>query len=320
MFKYKHIYIASCGKESGIYHYVTEGENIIFKEMTQLDRVMYMCIEGEKLYAILREPFEDNKNSAIVTLDINDDGSLSNLSKPISTLGEVCAHLDVCDGKVFAANYISGSVVKLPDTLSEHKGMGVNLPRQDKAHCHFTGITPDKKYVLVCDLGIDKIVTYDMNLNYVGEASVPAGFGARHLAFSPDGKLCYCVNELVSSVSVFRYNDGSLEYLETYATLPNDFKEKNTAAAIRIEGGYLYVSNRGHNSVAVMKIEGERLSNPKYFDCGGDGPRDININGDYLFSTNQQTNDVTVLKIKDGELTLTDTVFTMTDPLNVIFN
>lgn len=319
MFKYNHVYIASCGKESGIYHYVTEGDSIIFKEITPLDRVMYMCIEGQKLYAILREPYEDNKNSGIVSFDIADDGTLTNQSQITSTMGEVCAHLDVIDGKIFAANYISGSVALLPDKLITHIGTGVNQPRQDKPHCHFTGITPDKKYVLVCDLGIDKIVTYDMNLNYVGEASVPAGYGARHLVFSPDGKICYCVNELVSSVSVFRYNDGSLEYLKTYTTLPDDFKEKNTAAAIRIEGGYLYVSNRGHNSVAVMKIEGERLSNPKYFYCGGDGPRDININGDYLFSTNEQTNNVTILKIKDGELTLTDTVFTMTDPLNVIF-
>ncbi len=320
MFKYKHIYIASCGKESGIYHYIVKDDKITFESITHLDRVMYMCIEGKKLYAILREPFEDSKNSAIVTLDINFDGSLSNLSKPISTLGEVCAHLDVCDGKVFAANYISGSVVKLPDTLSEHKGMGVNLPRQDKAHCHFTGITPDKKYVLVCDLGLDEIVTYDMDLNVVSSVKVPDGYGARHLAFSQDGKIVYCVNELVSSVSVFKYNDGKLTHIKTYKTLPDDFKEKNTAAAIRIQGGYLYVSNRGHDSVAVMKIDGETLSEPTYFACGGSGPRDININGDYIFSTNQQTNDVTVLKINGDKLELTDITFKMVDPLNVIFN
>ena len=82
----------------------------------------------------------------------------------------------------------------------------------------------------------------------------------------------------------------------------------------------MYVSNRGHDSIAVMKIDGETLSEPTYFACGGSGPRDININGDYIFSTNQQTNDVTVLKINGDKLELTDITFKMVDPLNVIFN
>ena len=134
MFKYKHIYIASCGKESGIYHYIVKDDKITFESITHLDRVMYMCIEGQKLYAILREPFEDNKNSGIVSFDIADDGTLINQSDITSTMGEVCAHLDVMGDKIFAANYISGSVALLPDTLKTHTGIGVNQPRQDKPH------------------------------------------------------------------------------------------------------------------------------------------------------------------------------------------
>ncbi len=83
---------------------------------------------------------------------------------------------------------------------------------------------------------------------------------------------------------------------------------------------HIYIASCGKQSGIYHYItEGERLLEPKYFDCGGEGPRDININGDYLFSTNQQSKDVTVLKINDGELILTNTKFTMTDPLNVIF-
>ncbi len=319
MFKYTHTYIAACDKEGGIYHLVTNGVTVALKEKTELDRVMYMFIDNNKLYAVLRAPFSDSGYSGIVSFDIDDNGRLVNMSNLVSTDGEVCAHLCVTDGKIFAANYISGSVSLLGEKTVTHSGSGVNLPRQDKPHCHFAGISPDGKYILVCDLGLDTIFTYDINLNLIRKANVPAGYGARHLAFSNDGRLVYCVNELVSSVSVFEYNDGVLTLLKTYNALPDDFKEKNTAAAIRIDRDFLYVSNRGHNSIAVFKIVGNTLGEPEYFDCGGIAPRDININGDYLFSTNEGTNNVTLHKINNGKLSNTGIKFDMPDPLNVIF-
>ncbi len=120
------------------------------------------------------------------------------------------------------------------------------------------------------DLGIDSIVVYDRDLNYVSSARVPDGNGPRHAIFSPDGSLCYCLNELSSSVSVFRYNDGEFAYLADYPALPDSFTEKNTAAAIRYHNGYVYTSNRGHNSITVFKVHGEKLVPCSFVPCGGE--------------------------------------------------
>lgn len=319
MFKYKNIYIAACDSQGGIYHYKVQDEKIVFCEKTLLDHPMFLCIENNKLYAIQREPFQNNL-SGVVCFDLDADGKPVNKSEIICTGGAAGCHLSVNNGSVFVANYLSGSITKLGEKLVTHTGMGVNLPRQNTAHCHFTGLTPDKKYILVCDLGLDTVFTYDLDLNLVSKAYVPAGYGCRHIAFSNDGTLAYCVNELKSSVSVFEYSNGVLNYLDTYSALPDDFTTLNTAAAVRVDKGYLYVSNRGHNSVAVFKINDKKLEKPEYFSCGGEGPRDININGEYLFSTNEQTNNVTLHKIENGKLQFIKVVDTVPDPLCVIFN
>ncbi len=317
----KHIYIVACDEQGGIYHYVLENGEFIFREKKNAYMLNYIKEYGGKLYATKRNADNDKQSlGAVVSYDILPDGSLGEERLVACTHGEAICHLCVNGEKVFAANYLSGSVFATPDILVTHSGIGVNLPRQDKPHCHFTEFTPDGKYVAVCDLGLDTVFTYDFDLKLVSTARVPLGKGCRHLAFSPDGRLCYCVNELSSDVSVFTYDNGVFTYLETYPALPEDFKEKNTAAAIRLDRGYVYVSNRGHNSIAVLKVQGDRLSPAEFFSCEGEGPRDINILGDYLLSANEQTNNVTAFKIKDGKLEFIGEIATMPDPLCILFN
>ena len=232
-------------------------------------------------------------------------------------MGIVPCHLSVIDGDVYTVNYLSGNVVKIPDTVSAHSGRGPHPTRQTEAHTHFVSPTPDGKYVLCTDLGIDSIFIYTRNLEKVSVAKVPDGYGARHLAFSDDGKLVYCVNELISSVSVFDYDDGKLAYLDTYDCLP-DFKEKNTAAAIRVNGKYLYISNRGADTITRLEINGKTLRLLENTPCGGKNPRDFLVVDDLVFCTNEFTNDVTVLKLKDGKPALTDVKLDMPNPLCVI--
>lgn len=320
MFKNDYIYIAACDTDGGIYRYKMDEEKITFVDKTSVALPMYFYVENDKFYTILRNP-NGQENSGVVCFDIENDGSLCNMQDLGTTNGAAGCHLTVNNGDVYVANYISGSVSKIGKKVVSHSGVGVNLPRQNSAHCHFTGLTPDKKYILVCDLGLDTIFTYDLNLNLVSTAKVPLGYGCRHLAFSDDGKLVYCVNELVSSVTVFKYNNGELYTLDTYKAIPDDYNGPvNTAAAIRVDRGYVYVSNRGHDSIAVFKINGEKLEKAEFFSCEGEGPRDININGDYLFSTNQNTNDVTVFKIKNGRLDFINKLDAMPNPLCVVFN
>ena len=102
------------------------------------------------------------------------------------------------------------------------------MPRQDTAHTHFVNLSPDKKYLLCCDLGLDSIYTYDFDLNVKSVAKVESGEGARHLAYSSDGKYVYCVNELGSSLSVFKYDNGNLNLCNTYSCILENTNE-NTA-------------------------------------------------------------------------------------------
>ena len=295
------IYIASCVKGGGIYHYtLSENNTLDFCEKTTLDEPMYMIIRNEKMYILLRQPDEKTNFSGELSIDIDGTGKLFAPSRIISTKGVVACHLEVSDDNIYAVNYLSGSVIKLPDTLVTHSGHGLHKVRQAAPHTHFVHVSPDGKYILVTDLGLDKIFVYDKDLKLVSEVSVPSGHGPRHLAFSDDGKIVYCVNELGSSVSIFSYSDGKLNLKNTISALPKDFSGDNISAAIRIKDNYLYVSNRGHNSISVFEIKDSyNIVLKECVDCGGNSPRDFNIIDDVLICTNEKSDNVTVFKLNN---------------------
>ena len=298
------IYIASCDQNGGIYHFdLDETGKMKKKGFTPMDRPMYMVIKDRKMYILLRAPFDDNNESGLIAYDIDDDGKLINPSEIISTKGEVACHLAVYGELVYCVNYISGSVIRLPEgKLVAHEGKGINPKRQESAHTHFVDVTPDDKYITVTDLGLDTIFIYDKNLNLVNKAEVPKGHGVRHLIFSDDGKICFSANEFESTVSAFEYNDGNLKIVDTVRALPEDFCEESTASAIRIDNGKIYVSNRGHNSISVFEYEDNTLKRTGMFSCFGDSPRDFKVIGDYIISTNEKSNSVTVLNKETMEL------------------
>ncbi|MBQ8357027.1 MAG: lactonase family protein [Clostridia bacterium] len=299
--KKPYVYISSCHEKGGIHRFGWGPDGLLTPvDVTPLDRPMYTIIEGDRLYAVLRAPFADNEHSGVLSFQIEKDGSLTHPSDPVSTNGLVGCHLCIKNGRVYVTNYTSGSVAGLPDLLVTHGGSSVHPTRQTSAHTHFVTPTPDGRYLLVTDLGMDRIFTYDPDLSLVDMADAPVGNGPRHLAFSQDGALCYCVNELASSVSVYRYTDGALEHLADYPALPDDFKGENTAAAIRCINGHVYVSNRGHDSITCFKIVGEGLERCGSFSCEGKSPRDFIVTGDRLICTNEQDNSVTVFEMRDN--------------------
>lgn len=298
-------YISSCCENGGIYHYVmSDNGEVEFRKKTNCKNPMYSVIDNDKMYIILRDPFSTNTESGITYYDINSDGTLSDAAHEIiSTKGEVCCHLCVDSSNVYAVNYISGSVIKLPDKLVIHHGSGPNTKRQDKAHAHFVSVSPSGEYVYVVDLGMDKIMTYDKDLNFVSSTSAPAGIGPRHLAFSDDGKYAFCINELDSSVSVYLISGSELILKQTVSTLPEGCGIKNTAAAIRFRDGHVYASNRGHNSIACFEFANNELVLKHIVDCGGAGPRDFNFVGDnYIVCTNENSNNVTFFKLDNDNL------------------
>lgn len=315
------IYIASCDANGGIYQYrMEESGKLVLISKTALDRPMYMTIEEQTFYAVLLKPFSDTADSGIVSFMINGKGMLENQSPLISTKGEVACHVTVKDGIAYCANYISGSIIKMPDNLVLHQGSNVHPVRQTQPHPHFVSFTPDKKYLLVADLGMDQILVYDENLNFISSVNMPKGHGARHLAFSRDGKTVFCANELGNTVSVLNYQEGRLDLVDTFAALEEGYTEESTIAAIRVVENTLYVSNRGHDSISCFEINGNKLTLFDIVPCGGRSPRDINItpDGEYMLCTNERSNTVTVLKINNKKLYLTDTKIELMSPLCIV--
>lgn len=299
--RHSDIYIASCSKKGGIYHYIlAQDGSLELKESCKIDRPMYMTIANDKMYILLREPYENLDDSGLVICDIEKNETFAKLSEVVSTKGKCACHLAVCDGKAYVVNYLSGSVILMPDKIKVHSGNSVNKDRQESSHPHFVCETPDKKYMAVTDLGTDEVYFYTKDMEYFSKVSAPKGAGPRHIVFT-DGYM-YCANELHSSVSVYYYHDGKACLKKTYSTLPEDFKGESTVAAIRTDGNYLYVSNRGHNSIAEFEIFGDNLKLRRFIGVYGKSPRDFNVFGEYIISTNELSDNVTVISKQNGEL------------------
>lgn len=312
-----HIYILSCEIEGGIYHYLFEDGDFRFVEKTYLDRPMYAIIRNDKIYVILREIDTVTHFGGLLSFDIDENGCLTNQKEIESTNGKVPCHLEVVDNSKYVVNYLSGNIVKIGEKTVIHSGKGVHHTRQEAPHTHFVCVSPDKKHILCTDLGIDTIFICDTDLNEEFTVKVPDGSGARHLCFSKDSKYLYCVNELSSDVSVFEWNDGKPILKSTYSAI-SDFNDQSTAAAIRIRDGYLYISNRGADTISRFKIVGDKLELLENTYCGGRGPRDFNIIDDYIICTNENSNDVTVLKLENGKPVLTDLKLEIGSPLCVV--
>ncbi|MBM7636600.1 lactonase family protein [Streptococcus saliviloxodontae] len=188
-------------------------------------------------------------------------------------------------------------------------------PNQDKSHPHCVLLSPDR-YLFVCDLGSDRILSYfidskgQLSLNTHYQAR--PGSGPRHLLFHPSHKLAYLVCELDSSVDVLIYNGvGYLEYDKTISTIPDSFTEHNAASALKISQNqqFLYVSNRGHNSITCFKIELEgSIELVGIYPSHGYTPRDFCISPDdkYLVVSHQDSDNISIFKrdTNTGHLTL----------------
>ena len=314
-----HIYIASCTPSGGIYHYLCREGQLQLMEKTDADQPMYLEVVEDRLYTVLRQPFEDSENSGVCWWKIAEDGSLSDRSELLSTQGQCGCHLTVANQKIYVANYISGSVIMLPEgKLSQHQGSGPHITRQDGAHAHFVGMTPDGKYLLAVDLGTDSIYVYDPELVLQYRVAMPAGHGCRHIAWSADGKYAFCAHELTSTVSALRYDGEKLTLLDTVSALPENCAVTNTAAAIRVVGSQVYVSNRGCNNIAVFTHKDGVLSKPEFVDVEGNGPRDFYIHQGLLLCTNEKSDNVSVFTCANGKIASQNLHLAIPQPLCVV--
>lgn len=222
---------------------------------------------------------------------------------------------------VLVANYGGGSVSVLPVEVGgklgaatafvQHTGFSANPQRQAGPHAHWVGFSPDGTMALTSDLGLDKVLVYRLDAE-TGKlephshpfGSVTPGSGPRHFAFHPSGKWAYVNNELTSSVTAFKWDNaqGTLQAIQTTSTLPAEVPGNSTAQIVAHPNGrFLYVSNRGHDSIAVFSIDtGTGLLTPTgHVTTGGKTPRNFNIDpaGRWLIAANQASDNVVIFRI-----------------------
>jgi 6-phosphogluconolactonase len=334
------------GDSKGIYTFTldTEAAKITdVKVVAILGNPTYLTIsqDNQYLYSVIKE----GESGGVAAYSINGQtGELKALNKQLLEGASPC-HISVDreNRNVVTANYHKGTVesysvnkengtVNPASSIIEHKGSGPNKERQEKPHVHYSGFTPDEKYVAVVDLGIDKLITYELNngtLTEVNSLSVKPGSGPRHLTFHPNGKYAYLMTELSSEVIALAYNkeDGSFTELQYISTIPKNFTENNQGSAIHIssDGRFVYAANRGHNSLAVFSVNQDsgELAFIEHTLTEGDWPRDFMLDPTekFLVASNQESGNL-VLYSRDestGKLTLLQSDVSVPYPVCVKF-
>jgi len=218
-----------------------------------------------------------------------------------------------------------------PSIRFRHTGSGPNQDRQQGPHPHSVTFSPDGQYLLVADLGMDKIMTYARDTEgsqWVAHdaVSLEPGAGPRHLAFHPSGSAVYAVNELNSTVTQFAHEAGKLTRQETLSTLPPSFTGESWCAEIAAspDGRFLYVSNRGHDSIGVLAIDEQsgKLSPAGYVSTRGKFPRHFALSpdGKWLVAANQNSDSVVLFRIEpqSGLPVYAGAELTVTKPVSVV--
>ncbi len=255
-------------------------------------------------------------------------GALTFLNQQSSKGGAPChLVLDASGRNVLVANYTGGSVASLPisrkgrlrkaSSFIQHEGSSVLKPRQAAPHGHSINVSPDNKFAVAADLGLDKVLVYGFEakggkLTPAGFAKVAPGAGPRHFAFHPKGKFAYVINEITLTVTAFSWDEGKgkLSELQTITTLPVERGKGMSTAEVQVHPGgrFLYGSNRGHNTIAVFSIDQKtgELSAVQHQSTLGKTPRNFGIdpNGKFLIAANQSSGDVFTFRINQdtGEL------------------
>jgi 6-phosphogluconolactonase len=274
-------------------------------------------------------------------------GKLRPLNTVASRGADPC-HLavDKNGAHVLVANYTGGSVAVLPigadgmlgeaSDFVQHLGSSVDPERQKEPHAHNVVLTPDNRFAVVADLGLDKLKVYRFDIekgkfspNDPPSCSVKPGSGPRHIALHPNGRWAYVINEMGNSITAFDWDGdkGSFHELQSISTLPKDFKGENTTAELVVHpsGRYLYGSNRGHDSIAVYAIDPAKglLTLIEDVPTLGKEPRNFAIDptGAYLFAANQNSNTVVVFRVnpRNGRLTPTGEKVEVVSPVCVTF-
>jgi 6-phosphogluconolactonase len=302
-------------ESKGIYSFSLDTEKANLSDLqlvTEINGATYLTVDKSQkyLYAVVSENGEGG------TAAFSFDGEKANKINSVTAPGASNCYVAIDETRhlVYAANYHLGEVrvykqlengaLELTDTVKHEDHHGPK-PEQKGALCHFSNLTPDNRLV-VCDLGNDAIYTNTVSTEgKLSDAKIyysKAGSGNRHITFSPDGKHAYLACELDSTLEVLSYKNGKFTLLQKITTLPETHVGFNGVAAIRLstDGQFLYISNRGNDSIVSYKVapDGASVEILGWTSTEGNIPRDFSFNKseDFIVVAHQDSDNLTLFK------------------------
>lgn len=297
---------------------------------------------GRFLYAV-----NEQAEGGITAFAIDRSSGMLKMLNRVSSRGNGPCHLalDHTGKWLFAANYGSGSMAAYPvhtdgslgesSAFHQHEGSSVNVARQRGPHAHGTFVSPDNRFVLTPDLGLDKVMVYRIDAQGTLPPADPPffktapGAGPRHLAFHPNGKFVYVLTEMGINVVACRYDAqrGALEEIQTADAAPINRSPSMSGAEIEVHpnGRFLYASVRGDNSIAIFTIDPAtgKLTAAGRASTEGKTPRAFAIDpsGKFLLAANQDSDSVIEFAIdqKTGALSKTGDPLEVLSPVSIVF-
>lgn len=286
--------------------------------------------DRKRLYAVYSKGTISDGKGSIMSFSIDAaTGMLTKINEQ-SSEGAGPAHVSIDPKGRFAyvSNYSAGNLAVYPinkdgslkkaSDVIQHFGKSIVSSRQEGPHVHSAIPSRDGKFIYVSDLGIDKIMIYEVKDDgKLLPASTPfvnslAGSGPRHLAIHPNGKFAYSAEELTSTVSSYGINKktGALTPLKRTTMLPEGFTDRNSAADIHFspDGGFLYASNRGHESLVIYQVNSStgEIILAGHQNTGGKHPRNFMIDnkGEFVLVANRDTDNIAIFRRdkKTGQL------------------
>jgi len=318
------------GKSKGIYLVRFDSRSGELRTLGAVDAgpnpsFLAIDLNGRALYAVNEtDKFDGKASGGVTAFNIaSNTGALSKIgARPSEGTGPCYVSVDKAGRAVLVANYDGGSVALLPigsgsalapaTSVIKHTGSGPVADRQGEPHAHCIVTDPSNRFALAADLGADRVFLYKFDgrsLRHVegGDGVMRAGSGPRHIAFHPSAPVVFVSCELDSTVTALRFDAdrGALTVLDTQSTLPAGWKGENYPADIHVapSGRTVYVSNRGHNSIAAFSVSATgTLALKQTISTGGDWPRNFTIDpsGRWLLVANQKSNSIVVFA-RDGK-------------------
>ncbi len=317
---------------------------------TEADNPTFLVLApgGQLLIAANELEHYEGKNSGAVS-----SYALNRAARKLTKVNEVASKgagtchvaVDHTGHSAFGANYNGGSATsfKLAKdghlspavSFEQYTGHGPNKDRQEQPHAHRVTVSPDNRFLLVNDLGLDKIHIYRLDadtakltLNDPPAWKAEPGSGPRALRFHPSGKWAYCVNEIKSTVDVLRWDGqrGALETIQRVELLPAGYKGPTRGCDIVLtrDARFAYVANRDDNFMATFTVaEDAKLQLQRRSSCGGKIPRHFALDPSehWLLVANEQTDNIAVFSrdTASGRLADTGKSFPISKPQCLVF-